>query len=263
MSKKLVIIAAVLAVVAAGVASATQVPTSAATFLRVFNDCPFSTVNATNNYPGSVVISDAKYFCGGGWANRHAWRFSQDGLTAQEFANNNGFRFSAVVTATGTGAGEFGIGISPWWSQTVDGVFNLRTTDGEVACFGGRLPFYSFTGSQGVHYQMGQTILLTIEYLPNGLSETEPGTIVYTYDDGTSVYTSGALSFDMGNPNEPYGLWGILEEATAGGNFQFFIGQGPEDGWMQVEWASITFTDLGDAVATESETWGAVKSLYR
>ena len=57
--------------------------------------------------------------------------------------------FSADVTLSGTGDGEAGLQISPWWSPNVDGRFNVRTPDGEVACFGGRLPFYSFTGDQG------------------------------------------------------------------------------------------------------------------
>ena len=45
------------------------------------------------------------------------------------------------VTISDGGEGEGGNGISPWWSQLVDGIFNMRTADGEVACFGGRLPF--------------------------------------------------------------------------------------------------------------------------
>ena len=78
--------------------------------------------------------------------------------TAQLFANNGGFRFSADLTISGDGEGEAGLQISPWWSQLVDGVFNVRTTDGEIACFGGRLPFYSFTGSHGVTYVKGTTV---------------------------------------------------------------------------------------------------------
>jgi len=265
MSKlQILIVGALAMMLVAGAASATDVPSDAAVFLRVFNDCPFSTLTSTNNYPTSIEISDTKNSCGAGFANRHCWRFSQDGSTAQLFFNNNGFRFSADVTATGTGEGEIGIGISPWWSQLVDGVFNMRTTDGEVACFGGRLPFYTFTGSNGVTYAKGTTVRLTIEYLPNGLSEAEPATIEYTYDDGTA-YSSGPLPFDMGNPDEdpPYGLWGILNEATAGGNFQFFIGEGPEDGNLDVTWENMTFEDLGNAVAIEGSTWSNVKSMFR
>jgi hypothetical protein len=242
-----------------GIAAATEVPTSAAVFERVFNDCPFSILTVTNDYPTSVLINDQKDNCGDvGFANRHCWRFSQDGTNAQLFGNINGFRFGCDVTISGTGEGEAGIGISPWWSPTVDGVFNLRTSDGEVACFGGRLPFYSFTASQGVTYVKGTTVHLEIEYLPNGLSEDSPGTIVYTYDS----FTSGALPFDMGNPDEPYGLWGILDEATAGGNTQIFLQEGEPDANLQVVWENIIFEDLGNAVAVEARSLSGIKALF-
>lgn len=256
-----IVCAALAATLVAGAASATTVPTSAAVFTRIFNDCPFSVVSTTNDYPTEIEITDTKLECGSGFANRHAWRFSQDGATAQQFTNNDGFRFGADLTISGTGEAEAGIGISPWWSPLVDGVFNFRTTDGEIACFGGRLPFYSFTGSQGVTYVKGTTVHVEVTYLPNNLSETEPGTIEYTLDNGT-LYTSGPLPFDMGNPAEPYGLWGILDDATAGGFFQFFLQQGAVDASITVNWANIAFTDLG-TVATEGATWGTVKSLFR
>ncbi len=265
MSKlQFMLVTAFAVVLVAGAAQATTVPTSAAVFLRVFNDCPFSTLVDDNSYPTSIMISDTKASCGAGFANRHCWRFSQDGTTAQEFNNYNGFAFECDITATGTGEGECGIGISPWWSQLVDGTFNLRTTDGEVACFGGRLPFYSFTGSDGVTYTKGTTVHVKIEYMPNGLSEADPATIVYTYDDGT-MYTSGPLAFDMGNESEGdvHGLWGILSPATAGGNFQFLLGEGADDANLDVMWENMQFTDLGDAVAAEATTWGSVKSLFQ
>ncbi len=251
---------ALLTLVIAGAAAATEVPNSSALFLRVFDDCPFSIVSSTDNYPALISIQDTKDNCGdSGFANRHAWRFSQDDVTAQAFANHNGFRFEMDVTISGTGEAEAGIGISPWWSPLVDGMFNLRTTDGEVACFGGRLPFYSFTGNHGVTYMKGSTVHVGIIYLPNGLSEEDPATIEYIYDS----YTSGPLPFDMGNPEEPYGLWGILDGATAGGYFQLFLQQGDEGAGVQVDWENIVFEDLGDVVAVEAETWSGVKSLFR
>ncbi|HOX24551.1 MAG TPA: hypothetical protein PLL30_02180 [Candidatus Krumholzibacteria bacterium] len=257
---KRTLIITLLAVVVAGAALATDVPNSAAMFPRVFNDCPFSILTQTNNYPTYVAFEDVKSNCGTvGFANRHAWRFSQDGANAQLFANHNGFRFGADVTLSGTGEGEFGIGISPWWSQLVDGVFNLRSTDGEVACFGGRLPFYSFTANQGVTYVKGTTVHLEIVYQPNGLTELDPATIEYIYGG----FTSGPLPFDMGNPEEPYGIWGILDEATAGGNVQLFLQQGADDAYLLAEWENITFVDLGDVIAVESATWSGVKGLFR
>jgi hypothetical protein len=256
---------ALLASAVAGQALATEVPTSAAIFERVFNDCPFSTLTSVNDYPTLISIEDVKADCGSGFANRHAWRFSQDGTTAQEFENGNGFRFGADLTISGTGEAEAGLQISPWWSPLVDGSFNLRTTDGEIACFGGRLPFYTFTGAQGLTYTKGTTVRVEMEYLPNDLNEANPGTVEYVIEMGGMTYTSGPLPFDQGNPDEdpPHGLWGMLTPATAGGHFQFFLQEGAEDAGVMVEWANITFVDLGDVVATENSTWSGVKALFR
>jgi hypothetical protein len=249
----------------AGNVLATAVPSSAVVIPRVFNDSFASILTVTNNYPALIDIDDV---CAGplGWANLHVWRFSLDGVNPQQFANTDGFMFSAYVTLSGTGDGEGGLQISPWWSPNVDGRFNMRTPDGEVACFGGRLPFYSFTASQGVSYVKGSTVRLTIKYIPNPeMNSTMPATIEYIYDDGTS-YTSGPLPFDEGNPGEdpPHGLWGILSPAYAGGHMQFNNMVGAGDGAnFHVTWEDIQFTDLGTVIAVENETWGGVKALYR
>jgi hypothetical protein len=258
--------AALLATAFVGQALATDVPTSAVVLERVFNDCPFSTLTVVNNYPTLISIDDVKIaVCSSSFANRHAWRFSQDGSTPQEFSNNDGFRYGADVTVSGTGEAEAGLNLAPWWSADVDGVFNIRTTDGEIACFGGRLPFYSFTGSQGLTYTKGETVHMEIEYQPNGLSSAAPGTIEYRIEIGGTPYTSGPIAFDEGNPAEdpPHGLWGILTPAYAGGHFQFFLGEGPDDAGVTVDWENITFVDLGTVIATENETWSGVKALYR
>ncbi|MFH1844284.1 MAG: hypothetical protein ABIF77_13855 [bacterium] len=257
-------VAALLVAAFAGNALATVIPSSAVTILRIWNDSFASILTVTNNYPALIEINDQ---CAGplGWANLHAWRFSADGITPLEFSNADGFMFSADVTISGTGDGESGLQLRPWWSES-DGRFNVRTPDGEVACFGGRLPFYSFTGSNGVSYVKGTTVRLTIIYRPNTvMDETMPATIEYIYDDGAS-YSSGELPFDMGNPNEdpPHGLWGILSPAQAGGHMQFNNMVGAGDGAnLNVVWGDITFDDLGTVIGTENSSWGQVKALYR
>ncbi len=248
----------------ASMALADGVPATAVVNERVFNDCPTSILTVNNMYP-YISIMDVKNACGAGWANRHNWRFSDDGATNKLFANEDGMRFSATMTISGAGEGEAGIGISPWWSQDVDGVFNVRTTDGEIACFGGRLPFYTFTGNDGVTYTKGNPIFLEITYLPNGLNELNQGTIEYRLEYMGSNYSSGPLEMGEGNPDEdpPHGVWGILNEATAGGNMQFFLGDGPDDADMTVEWDGIFFEDLGGPVPTEETSFGSVKALFR
>ena len=244
-------------------AAATPAPNSAVIKTRIFNDCPTSVLSTTNSYPASIVIDDAQLDCGG-FANLHNWRFSEDGATAAVFNNDANFRFGADLVIDGTSDGEAGLQIAPWWSQDVDGRFNVRTTDGEIACFGGRLPFYSFTGSQGLAYVKGTTIHLEIEYRPNNLNAANPATIEYFVTYGGNNYTSGQIQFDEGNPNEnpPYGVYGILQDARAGGYVQCFLQGGNPAAQLSATWSNITFTDLGP-VSVEQTSWGALKALYR
>jgi hypothetical protein len=245
----------------AGSVLATDVPSSAVVIERVWNDSFASILTVNNMYPSYIQIDDE---CYGplGWANLHVWRFSTDGTTAMEFENTDGFSFYADVTITGTGDGEGGLQIRPWWSES-DGRFHLRTTDGAVECWGGRLPYYNFGTGHGVTYIKGTTVRMGMIYRPNvEMNETMPATIEYIYDS----YSSGELPFDMGNPNEdpPHGLWGILTPAQAGGFFQFNDMAGAGEGAnFNVLWENIEFQDLGSVVAAENSSWGAVKTLYR
>lgn len=254
---------------AATTAFATPAINSAVLKLSHFNDCPTSTITGINNYPASISIED-KDELGAcfGWANLHAWSFSTDGTTAAEFANNSAFSFSAEMTIDRLGGEandgtEAGLRISPWWSPFADGRINCRIPDGEIACFGGRMPFYTFTGNHGILAAAGVPMTLEMIYSPNGLSNASPGTVVYNVTIGANSYTSGPLAFDIGNPAEdpPYGLWGILNQARVGGFMQGPNGSGPNN-HMKVTWANIQFRN-DKPTATEVSTWGKLKTLYR
>lgn len=208
---------------------------------RIFDDDPGSTITTVNNWSTEVTISDQRTG-GGGFANLHNWRASADGgATAANFANADSFSLFSDVTISGDGTGEAGMSLAPWWSQNVDGRFNMRTSDGEVAVFGGRLPFFSFTATHGVTYTKGDTVRLGMIYNANGLSAGSPATIEYIYDDGT-VYSSGALAFDMGNPAEdpPHGLWGMLNDAQIGGYMQVLSSTET----LSTTWGNIEFTAI-------------------
>jgi hypothetical protein len=192
---------------------------------RLWNDDPDSVLTTTNNYPTLIAIEDTALDgdgMGGEFANRHNFRLSDNGGVSEAvFANNDSFAFYSDVTITGTGNAEGGLNLSPWYSQDFDGVFMIRTDDGEISCWGGRLPFYNFTASQSLTYTKGDTVNLGMVYRPRGLNQFNPATIEYKlFMDGTN-YTSGPLEFDEGNPDEdpPYGLWGILNDARLGGYF--------------------------------------------
>jgi hypothetical protein len=228
--------------------------------LRVFNDCPTSILTTDNSYPSLLSISDSQLDCAG-WANLHNWHLATGGSSAV-FMNGDSFTLGFDMRITGAGQGEAGVLVAPWWAQNVDGRFNVRTSDGEIACFGGRLPFFSFTGSFGVAYTKGDLIHLTVVYTPNELTEAAPADIEYILDYNGSNYTSGRLLFDMGNPAEdpPFGLWGMLNEARVGGYMQAFLQNGNPNAALMTEWTNIVFDDY--SVAAEETSWSRVKSLY-
>ena len=239
----------------------TPVANGAVLSLRVFNDCPTSVLNTLNNYPAQITIDDQVVDCFG-YANLHTWSFSADGgQTVAQFENCSHYRFAASVVLDGTGGGEGGLRVSPWWSPNADGKFNLRTTDGEIACFGGRLPFYTFTGNYGVRYAKGTLARLDITYNPHTLAAADPATIIYRLTYGGNSYSSGPLAFDEGNPAEGHGSWGALCPAYVGGYVQPFVGQGVPVGFTG------SFFDIffegPSATSAVPTTWGRLKAMYR
>jgi hypothetical protein len=238
--------------------AATPNPNSAVVKERIFNDCPFSTVTVVNNYPSLLSIEDAGLACSG-FANLHNWTLSEDGVNGAAFDNNADFRISADLVISGTGNGESGIRISPWWSKDVDGRFNVRVPDGEIAAFGGRLPFYSFTSAHGLHYVRGETIYLEATYKPHGLNASSPATIEYRVTYQGQTYSSGALNFDEGNPAEdpPHGRWGMLNDGRVGGYLQAFMQPGNFASNVKATYSNIRFVicpiepDPADAVTKE------------
>jgi hypothetical protein len=189
---------------------------------RVFDDDGASTLNLISNYPTQVQFDDTT--TGTGFANLHNFHLGADDTVEANFNNGDSFDFSTDLTISGTGNGEAGMQVAPWWSHNVDGRFNVRTTDGEIAAFGGRLPFYSFTGSQALTYTPGTTINVGVKYRANGLNAGSPATIEYLLTLGGTDYTSGPLAFDEGNALEGMGTWGMLDDARVGGYMQIFTG---------------------------------------
>jgi hypothetical protein len=256
------IIACAMALVVASVAFATPAPNSAFLALRTFNDCPLSTLTPVNAYPVTISIDDLMNPACVGFANLHSWSFSEDGgATASLFRNGSNFEFCATVNISGAGEGEGGLRLSPWFGKFVDGRFMANVTTGEIACFGGRLPFYSFTGAYAITYVRGTNIYMRATYAANGLNIGSPATIQYRVIYNAITYDSPVIPFDQGTAAEdpPYGLWGMLNDGCVGGYFQPRANTGAD---LKATWSDICFSNL-DVVPTESSTWGRIKTLYR
>jgi hypothetical protein len=243
---------------------ATPSPNSALLIPRVWNDCPASTLTTVNTYPSLVSFSDTDVECVG-WTNLHVWAFSEDGVTPAVFENCSHYKFSAVFNGnlTGAGVGEGGLRLSPWWSLQADGRFMVRIGgNGEIACFGGRLPFYSFTGAYGVTYTPGTDIWMEITYSPHALTVTEPATIMYKIYYQGNLYYSPYLPFDQGNPLELHGEYGALSPAQAGGFLQEPNGSNGALFGFTGQWKNIQF-EGPSATPASQKTWGQLKTIYR
>ena len=241
----------------------TPSPNSAVITPLVFKDCESATLTLVNNFPSLVSISDTDEGCVG-WANLHVWSFSEDGITPAVFENCSHYKFSCVFNGSGSGAvAEGGLRLSPWWSQDVDGRFMVRIGgNGEIACFGGRLPFYSFTSGWGLTYTPGTDIWMEIVYAPHALTLADPATITYKIFYQGNAYYSPALPFDEGNGAEGHGTFGEMYPARAGGYFQLPGGNGGALYNMTAQWKNIGF-EGPSATATSNPTWGQLKSIYR
>jgi hypothetical protein len=242
---------------------------------RVFNDCPGSNLTWGNNYPSNIWFSDSDVDCVG-WTNLHVWSFSEDGgITPAVFENCSHYIFHATVVLNGegppanvVGVAEAGLRLSPWWGLNVDGRFMVRCGppygNGEIACFGGRLPFYSFTANYGVTYTNENAAYLEIVYHPHSLTEADPATIEYHLGYLGNFYSSGPLPFDQGTAIEdpPHGLWGELFPARVGGYLQSpNNNSGGQWNWTATWW-NIGYQGDGATPAARS-TWGQLKTLYK
>ena len=255
----------------AAVANATTpVPNDVKFQLNNWNTCPGTPVITTNSYPSSVAIEAQLLICNA-FAEQHVWRFSADGgASVAQFPNNSQFSFGATLTLTGDDAngGETGINIAPWWDGSMsDGRINCRVPDGEIACFGGRMPFYSFTGANGVHFAMNTPLTLSMTYDSNGLSSVSPGTMRYDIVWLGVPYSSGTLAMDEANPSEdpPHGLWGILNNGNAGGFLQARMDPNSfpaNPAHLKATWANVTFS-TNQVTSASKTSWGQLKALYR
>jgi hypothetical protein len=245
-SLKAIVVLGALLGLAVTTATASPVINSAVIHLRVFNDDSDSTVTFSNGYPASLWIQDANLDGdgqGSEYANRHNFRLSSNGFNPAIFNNGDSFSFFTDVTLTGTADEEGGINVSPWWSQDVDGTFTAITGNGEIAAFGGRLPFYSFNNHvPPVNYVKGETIRLGVIYDPHSLTQADPATIEYIVIKNATQYSSGPVAFDEGNGAEGYGTWGMLNNAEVGGYFQPQIQVGNVDNWGRVDFGNMVYT---------------------
>lgn len=244
---------AVLALAGSAMASIANINGFAVT-ARNFNDIDISSVsvngvfyNAPNPNPPPATLSNqlgaiaglgaGVHFhetvpqfvpSNGGFANRHNAMFSTDGgATAYQFQRNEGFYIQTSVQVTGNNAPAKEAGLNFWMNRSVvdpgpvavtytdEGFFNIRNSDGEVAIFGGGLPFHSF----GNVYVNGSTVTIGLAYYAPG-SIAANGAVEYFYNGvGSGIKFMDNVNDRIipGDVNSPtFGAGGISNYALIG-----------------------------------------------
>ncbi|MFN7021523.1 MAG: VPLPA-CTERM sorting domain-containing protein [Phycisphaerales bacterium] len=106
-----------------------------------------SQLTVTNNGMTGIRYED-RNFTGGGFANRHQAALAVDGVPFQ-FNRNAAFQFDVDIAINGAGRSEAGIwlGTAPFFpnsaSADIGQFVALPDNGGEIAAFGGVLPFFS------------------------------------------------------------------------------------------------------------------------
>jgi hypothetical protein len=186
---------------------------------RRFNDFPSTTLSATNSYPALVSFQESGY-TGSGFANQHIASFSADGgATKYAFQNQDAFDISFNLNlAVGSTAPRKEAGFRFDSLIGGEGFFRVAS-DGEVAAFGGFLPFHSFGGSAytpgttvnlrmiyrpGVGTNPGAPVSATMEYLYNGISSGQltMGNLENGIINGTVDGLFVQVQPNTNNPNE-------------------------------------------------------------
>ncbi len=182
-----------------------------------------TTVNFNDQFPFPTV---------GNFANRHNAFLSADG-GASRYAvqrNDSFFLQTRLTILSGSGVQKEG-GLNFWNNRNVvdnvgqpneaavtftdEGFFNVRSSDGEVAIFGGGLPFHSF----GNVYVTGTTVTLGFAYYAPGTIAANAG-VEYFYNGLASGIkfmdnvNDRIIANDVNSPT--FGAGGISNFASVG-----------------------------------------------
>lgn len=177
---------------------------------RNFNDLPTSTLNVTNSYSNVRFEESFPFPTAGGFANRHFAHFSNDGgVSKYQFNGTDSFeisfnvRLNAGYTDTDPTGGyaarkEAGLYVfnnafdnaPPYIDEGRFGLFN----EGEVATFGGLMPFTGF----GLKYTQNTVAKMTLRYWDDSFTGGAARLQVIFEDAVNGVFDSGVKDFDPG-----------------------------------------------------------------
>jgi hypothetical protein len=213
---------------------------------RVFNDDPDSILVTTNSYPALVQFNETKLDgdgLSGEFANRHVFNFSGDGgSTDFVFTNDTFFNISMDVSLTGLAGSvkEAGFLLDTIGGQ---GQFIVKT-NGEIAAFGGPLPFHSFAP---VGSTVPATITLGMRYFSEG------GVRKITYTAGSDTFTDTFTNVEQG----------IINGTTVGGYAQFPIIAGETSNFGDAQFANFQVEVVPEPATMAVLGLGALAAMRR
>ncbi len=198
------------------------------------NGLPFPTPGAAAGGVGGVgtsvnFVEQFAVGASGNFANRHAaWLSANPGVDRYDIQRNDSFYFQTNIrinVPAGSSPKEGGLQffhqrnvIDPGPTAvtfTDEGFFNVRSSDGEVAIFGGALPFHSF----GNVYVAGTTATIGFAYYAPGVAGPN-GAVEYFYNgvgSGIKFMDNSGDRVIAGDVNSPtYGFGGISNFANLG-----------------------------------------------
>jgi hypothetical protein len=199
--KTMIGFAAFALVCAAGNALATDISTvnSFKAETRLWNDFPTSSLTTTNSFPNVEFNETFPQGAVGNYANKHiAWLSNDSG--ASHFQNNYfqswSMQFDVTInTAFGQGQPrkEAGIQVNNPRNPSIGGWTDegqvLIASDGEVAVFGGAMPFTGFGNNT---YTLGTTAHVTFSYFAPGAVDPIKGAYRLIFSDVvTGIHDSG------------------------------------------------------------------------
>lgn len=223
-SKSVMGVALVALMASAGGAMAIDMSTvNSFKWQQLWNDFPTSTAHVTNAFPNLGCREEFAAGTVGGFANKYVGWLSNDG-GATTLTNNYHqswtMRFNVRIdTAFGVSAPRREAGIevhnprNPSYGGWIDEGQVLIASDGEVAVFGGAMPF---TGLGNV-YTLGTTASVVFEYFAPGHVDPVKGAYRLSFQDAvTGIHSSGLKLWG----NEGDALYGFNYGAKLGLKFQ-------------------------------------------
>jgi MYXO-CTERM domain-containing protein len=183
---------------------------------RYFNDIPGSTLVTVNNYPALTSFTESFNGATQG-VNRHIGALSNNSTDPYRALPAESWEFSVTVRISGPAAREGGIHVgklgtvSPYNVGALTGQLTAIADNGEIACFGAWLPFFSNNQPQYASFPRAARdtdIKMKMIYDASDFSYTY--IINDAFSTGKLFMDAGAINFLQTAGEQSIGVYGQL-----------------------------------------------------